>query len=474
MVPTVPGKTDREFSVLEGVAFLASMIAVQMSSELFAQWGTYFYSPSQGGGRIIYVSIGLVALIFAVGRVFDVISDPLIGIWSDKTHPRPSRTRLLRIRGRRRPFIFWGSILMTGTAIAFWYPPIPAESTANLAYGSAVMSTHWVFYTIAYVPLLALAPEVARSRQARVRLGTWIAAGMTIGLAMAVVLPGVLITHLDPARSSAVNGSGEPAYSPAGYQRVAILFALVALLLFQFFVWTVRERATSAQPPARVSPLAELVQGLRNPVFRLYFVVFAFFYIGYLAVQRVLPYWAELGLGGDEETVTVLAIPFIVTCLASALLAPQITKIVNLKWLVVGSLAIITVVSPLMYVIGRLDASTGTKVLMGMALFASAGVGQGFAYVMMTPLLGEIIDLDAKQSGRRREALYNSMHGVMVKASLILAIVLATGTMRLFGNSADNHTGVLLVGPIGGLFGLAGLVAACYYPILNPVKRRPR
>lgn len=63
------------------------------------------------------------------------------------------------------------------------------------------------------------------------------------------------------------------------------------------------------------------------------------------------------------------------------------------------------------------------------------------------------------------------MHGVMIKASLILAILVATGMMRLFGNSVENHTGVLLVGPIGGAFGLVGLVAAFRYPVLNPVKR---
>ena len=96
----------KEFSTLEGVAFCAAMIGVQLSSELFAQWGTYFYSPSVGSGRIIYVSMGLVAVIFAVGRLFDFVTDPLIGVWSDRTDPRSSRWRVLPIRGRRRPFIF--------------------------------------------------------------------------------------------------------------------------------------------------------------------------------------------------------------------------------------------------------------------------------------------------------------------------------------------------------------------------------
>ncbi|MBN1343517.1 MAG: MFS transporter [Phycisphaerae bacterium] len=463
-------RPEREFSTLEGVAFLAAMIGIQLSSELFAQWGTYFYSPSEGRGRIVYVSIGMVAFIFVVGRIFDFVTDPLIGIWSDRTDPNARRWRVIPLRGRRRPFIFWGSIFMTGTGILFWYPPVAGESVANLVYGMSLMSLHWVFYTLANIPLTALAPEIARSQQGRVRLGTWIAVGMTIGLAMAVVLPGVLITALDPARQQPA-ANGQPSFTAAGYQRVAILFSLTALVMFQFFVWTIRERATKAQPASTATPMGEMIQGFRHKVFRLYFVILLFFYIGYWSVQRALPYWAELGLGGDESTVTWLAIPFMITCLGAALVAPILTKRIDLKWLLLLSVGIITFGLPMMYVIGKLDASTDVKMVLGACLFALAGVGQGFVYVLLTPLLGEIIDLDEARFGRRREALFNGLHGLIIKLALVSAIFVATNTLRFFGNSVENPTGVLLVGPIGGLFGLVALIAVLRYPVLNPVRR---
>lgn len=460
---------SKEFSTLEAVAFLGAMIAVQLSSELFAQWGTYFYSPSVGTGRVVYVSMAAVWIIFTIGRVFDIVTDPLIGVWSDRTRPEGGR-RLLPIKGRRRPFIFWGSLLMTVSAVSFWYPPVPEESWTNLLYGAIVMSAHWGFYTVAYVPLLALAPEIARSKQGRVKLGTWIAVGMTLGLAMAVVMPGILIKLLDPARQVA-SQQAEPRYSPAGYQRVAILFAFVSLALFQFHVWTVKERQTVEQPERTVTPFGEMLQGMRNPVFRLYFFILALFYVGYLSVQRALPYWAELGLGGDEETVTVLAIPFMLTCLGSALITPWLTRRIELKWLLVFCLMLITIDLPFMYVIGRLDVAPEVRIRLGMVLFGLAGVGQGLVYVLITPLLGEIIDLDAAKTGRRREALYNGLHGVMVKVALVLAIVIATQTMQRFGNSMDDPTGVLIIGPIGGVFALLGLILALRYPVLNPIRR---
>ena len=58
---------DREFSWVEGLAICLAMIGVQLCSEVINQWGLYFYSPSGGVGRTIYVSVGMVGIIFIIG-----------------------------------------------------------------------------------------------------------------------------------------------------------------------------------------------------------------------------------------------------------------------------------------------------------------------------------------------------------------------------------------------------------------------
>jgi GPH family glycoside/pentoside/hexuronide:cation symporter len=203
-------KHSHEFSWVEGLVFCLAYIGIQLSSETFNQWGTYFYSPSEGVGRTIYVSIGLVGVIFFIATLWDAITDPLIGIWSDRTDSRPGRWRLPRMTGRRRPFIFWGSILMTFTFIGIWYPPVEGTSWINFAFGAVMMCLHWLFFTITTVPILALGPEIARSEQARVRLGIWIAVGFIVGLALANALSGILLTRrlrARPRRQSATGGS---------------------------------------------------------------------------------------------------------------------------------------------------------------------------------------------------------------------------------------------------------------------------
>ncbi len=460
----------QEFSRFEGFAFLIAMIGVQLASELFAQWGTYFYSPSTGTGRIVYVSISVVAYIFMAGRLIDVFTDPLIGVWSDRLSHRGGRWRIVPLAGRRRPFIFWGSVLMTFTGIAFWFPPVAGPSKLNFIYGTLLMSLHWTMYTLAYIPLLALAPEIARSQESRVKLGTWIGVGMIVGLLCAALLPGQLITMMDPARQG-VEGA-EPQFSAVGYQRVAIIFAVVTLACFQFFVWTVKERELPEQASSLTPPARELLRTFQVPIFRRYFVIFFLFYIGVLANQRAIPYWADLGLGGDEASVSVLGIPFAVTCLIGALSCPWLCRRVDLKWLVVAALACITIGMPLMYLIAILKASYWTKLSLGMLVYALKGLGLGMMYVLVTPLIGEIIDLAEQRFGERREAVFNAMHAVMVKSAQVLGIWVAVTIMGRFGNSVANPTGAFLVAPVSSVFCLLALIAACFYPVINPVRKR--
>jgi len=463
----VGARRDSEFTWVEGLAMCLGMVGVQLATQVIAQWGTFFYSPSEGVGRIIYVQIAMVGIIFVVGTIWDALTDPLIGVWSDRIGPRPGPWRILPIQGRRRPFIFWGSILLVFTSIGFWFPPIPHPSNVNFVFGMVLLCLHWTVFTITVVPINALGPEIARSERARVRLGVWISVGMIAGLAMAIVLPGELIKVLDPARA-------EGGFSPAGYRRVAILFALIALVLLQLPVWFIRERYDAASAPAERPPLLRgFRDALHNRAFIVYSIAFLFFNAGFLAAQNALPFWAELGLGGDEGTVTRLMIPFVLVCLMSIAFIPPLAKRLRTKWMMCLCFLILASGLPWMYVIPKLASTPAAGVTLGMILFGYCGMGQAILYVMTTPIMGEIIDYDEIRFGHRREALFNGLGNVAGKVAIAFAVLLSTNTMRIWGKSVEEPTGPLLVGPFGAVLALLGLVAFLFYPTLD-VARKPK
>jgi len=466
------GKTPpKEFTWYEGLAFCLAAIGIQLSSEYLSQFGHYFYSPTVGGGRTVYITIGLILPMFVVGRFFDAVTDPLAGVWSDETPSEPGRWRIIPIRGRRRPFVFWGSILMTFTGIAFWFPPVSGASTLNFIYGSGMLCLHFAFFTVCVVPLVAMAPEVARSQQARIELGVWIAVGLILGLALAAGISGTIVDALDPARQVPLAEGEAPSYSPVGYQRTAMVFAAISLVVFQFVVWVVPERESerpSRQGRTIRGAYGDMFEVLRNRAFLRYITAIFLFSVGYLATQRVLPNWAEAGLGGDESTVTMLLLPFIGSALVMALAGmPILGKFVPVKWLLALSFVIIGTGLPMMYPIAVLPMEPGTRILLGAVLFGYCGLGQGMQYVLLTPMLGEIIDLDEKASGRRREGSYNGVNTMAIKAGQALSIALSNICMSTLGNSVDNPAGILLVGPMAGIFAFLGLAVVWRYPVLN-------
>ena len=463
-------ESGKEYRWLEGFALLLSCIAIQLVTEVMTQWGTYFYSPPQGVGSVVYISIKWAGYMFVITYIVSAITDPIIALWSDRTNTRPGRWRLFAIRGRRRPFIFWGSIGATVTGILFWFPPFAETTNANVIYATVILCIHWgLFCSLCSSPFNALGPEIARSREARVRIGTWIAAGMILGLAIAEIAPGVLVDWLTPVSDKAAVVELAVS-SPVGFQRMAILFSIIALAFFQFTVWTVRERYQSSEASAVTPPLSIILQTLRNRVFVKYMAMFFLFNLGYLAVQRVLPYWVKVGLGGSPGMVSALMAPYILFALAALVFTGPLARHIPIKWLVFISIVIITTGLPMMYCIAILGVTSSTKIVLGAILFSYCGIGQGMQYVLLTPMIGEIIDLDEKRSGERREAIYQSVSGLAWKGSQALSVLVATRTMDLFGNSVEHPTGIYLVGPIAGVLGLLALAVCWTYPVLRVTK----
>jgi len=461
--PEAPPGNERAIPLKTGVAFFFAVISVQLSMEYISQYGPYFLHPPEGTGRTAYVGLGLIAVVFFCGRLFDAVTDPLVGLWSDRL-PFGRARRLLRLlEGKRRPFIFWGSLALAGTLVAFWYPPRPAESSANFVYAFAVLLLHWAFLTCCAVPLYALVPDIARTKQTRVALGAWIGAGTTAGVFIAIAVAGELIPHLDPAR----NGTAEfapnatEAFSPAGYQRVAWIFALLSLAAFQFLVWTVKEpdeKASTAQ-----SPWKAVQHALTDRRFLHYFLIFLLFNIGFLAPQRVLPHWVEVALGGDESTVAWVLLPFIGSSLAVAMLAPTLARWLTPKHMMILSLAIMTVGLPWMYVIGVAALSHTARLHLAQILFGFTGIGNGLLYVIVFPLLGAIIDRINEERQERTEALLFALNNITWKAGTAFSVVVAMLCLDWLGDSVSNPTGILMVGPVGAVFSGGALVAALNY-----------
>jgi Na+/melibiose symporter-like transporter len=118
---------------------------------------TPVYADSAGFG----LSLGFVGLVLALSRVFDGLTDPIIGFLSDRMNTK---------WGRRRPFILIGMpIFMLGVWL-LWIPPIEFTEVTFLGltfnsgypYLLGVLIIMYIGATIKDVPYSAWGAELAQ------------------------------------------------------------------------------------------------------------------------------------------------------------------------------------------------------------------------------------------------------------------------------------------------------------------------
>lgn len=194
-----------------------------------------------------HASVGLTALgtLFAVLRIFDAISDPLVGYWADKTRSA---------RYGRKPWIIAGGLLISISV--FFLFQIPAD--AGIAYLTIWSLLFYLGYTMHEVPHLAWGSEITSDYAQRARLFSYRAMADTSGALIYTLLPLGLI-YLG------VTASTE--YTPTVFHWLAI----AALILFP----TVISLAVRYAPAGDVgrnekSDLAGFFRGLwkNKPVLR--------------------------------------------------------------------------------------------------------------------------------------------------------------------------------------------------------------
>jgi Na+/melibiose symporter-like transporter len=129
--------------------------------------------------KYAHVSLAAVGTLFGLMRIFDAVTDPLIGYWSDQTRSR---------FGPRKPWILAGAMLTT-LACWFLYQIPPAAGVAYFATWSVVF---YLGYTMYQIPHMAWASEITTDYQGRANLFAYRGVADTVGGLVLPVLPLVL------------------------------------------------------------------------------------------------------------------------------------------------------------------------------------------------------------------------------------------------------------------------------------------
>ena len=201
----------------------------------------YFYTDVYG------IEAAAAGTLMIVVRLFDAVTDPIMGGIADRT-----RTKW----GRYRPWMVWCAIPYGILAVAaFVTPDVPAGTKLVYAYISyALLMTA---YTAVNIPYSALAGVMTSNKDERSGLQSW-----RFGMAM---VGGFLVTVSIWPLSRLLGGGGKPENLQLGFPFAVALLAIVGVIaLFGCFAWTKERIYPDEDGGAKATVTGDLTAMFRN------------------------------------------------------------------------------------------------------------------------------------------------------------------------------------------------------------------
>lgn len=386
-----------------------------------------FNSVGQLSGLILNVGLGISAILVGVAqmvpRLWDAVTDPVMGHISDNTRGR---------WGRRRPYIFIGGLAVSASFVAMWSVPRGWDPAAQFWFFLSMSLVFYTAVTMFEIPHGALGMEMTDDYHERTRL---FSAKSFIGNVGAIITPWFYAM----ANWDIFKGPGGDEVD--GMRRVAYLAGAMVLLPAFGCAFLCKERhVKQVNRQERESLPSSLRRTARNRTFlTLVGVVFATV-MGFNLVNGFANYIAVFYLfaGNKDEASKMLGVNGTVWGLTSVLavfplilLSRRIgkSKTMTTAILLMGGAQAIKVVcyNPAMPYL----AVVPTVLLAG---------GMLMFFTLASAMVADVCDEDELKTGKRSEGAYYSVFWWFMKMGMALAYLAAGILLEVTGFDPKTDT----------------------------------
>jgi len=360
---------------------------------------------------IVHMPASTAGLIMMIATIWDAVTDPAVGIWSDRVKSH---------YGRRRPFIAFTALPF---ALSVWliFTDFRLKGAANTAYFIFAVTLFFTCMTLIGVPYTALAAEMTdnydeRGSLAIVRVG-WSQAFTIIAAACTLILAKSFGSMVGNTR--------------AGWSATAAIygaFGILPLLLTWRFT-----RGHELYPGEVSIRFRDVFQSaFKNKPFLYTLGAYAFGACALNVAAAVLVYFTKYNMRMTEEKSSLVLLALFATTLLWVPIIALVTNRIGKR----ASYILFTSMWALTQAICVLFLKPGMDVFLYVIIVLAAGGVTVIPFIAWS-MIPDAVEVDEFKTGQRREGLYFGITGVIQKAAVAVMLWLVGLILSWIGYVAD-------------------------------------
>ena len=339
--------------------------------------------------------------IFAVSKIYDAVTDPIMGTISDRTRSR---------WGRQRPYLVLGGIVCALSLIALFAPPGAIVGDVAVWYMLAALILYSTGYTIFNVPYLAMPAEMTDNYHERSFLMSWRVTAINVAQVFGLIASPLILEWAGGGRS--------------GHSAVGMVMA-AGVLVAAVLSFKMTEKAPFHHVEAGVTPsIREQVRAVaENRPFLLLVAIKFFMLLANSFTFGAFAYFVQRVL---EQPDRMLSAMFFVSTAASLLAIPVWLKVG--RWLGKSKALILACLILAGSALSWLVAGPGEPFLLILARPLGTGIAAAGILLMGQSMLPDTIEYDRRRTGKKRAGIFAGVYTTAEKMAYALGPAL-TGVL---------------------------------------------
>ena len=391
--------------------------------------------------------------------LWDAVTDPIIGLWSDRTK---------NPRGRRRPFIMTGSVLLCAS-VTLLFTNIEMSQNMKVVYFIVMNMFYWVTLTSCVIPHISLGSELTEDFDERTKLRTYAASLMGVGTLIATSGT-LMVVDFYTELFNSVN---------AGWAGMGLTYGILIIAAYNICCMAIKKREpanpnlgkTDKEEKKSVGTLlsefwANAKGAFQNkPLRQLLIITFAVNIVVTLGSGILIYVFTYVYQYDDVKSSGIYFVQGILV-IAAVVVAGLVSKKTEKKTVMAGGL----ILYMMAYLIVMLFPISDVTMYVSIVVYA---LGNSAYWTMIYAMSYDTAIIEQIKTGDKPDGLYTSLIGLFMKFGNSLGSLIVGIGLQIIGFSTEATVqSAETISAIRVLYGIAptvvllvGFIVAVRYPI---------